>query len=195
MKCIACNLDGYKAQTDAIDARGCTGCNLEGYKSEVDAGWAQRSPPGWKTISQVISRATLCIAPGVRFWCGLCIMYREQALAGSWDRVEICQCRQCRRQCKIFASGVNFSIFTHFFVFLSLKLLKLGEIDGVKFLAWKSGGVKFLTNFMSELKWKMTQFFKYLDVWIVCKRLMRRRWKSVCNCVKKWFHSLIVEWG
>ena len=25
----------------------------------------------------------------------------------------------CRRQCKIFASGVNFSIFTHFFVFLS----------------------------------------------------------------------------
>ena len=85
MRCIACNFDGYKAQTDAIDARGCTGCNLEGYKSEVDAGWAQRSPPGWKTISQVISRATLCIAPGVRFWCCLCIMYREQALAGSWD--------------------------------------------------------------------------------------------------------------
>ena len=24
-------------------------------------------------------------------------------------RGEICQCRQCRRQCKIFASGVNFS--------------------------------------------------------------------------------------
>ena len=36
---------------------------------------------------------------------------------------------------KFLASGVNFSIFTHFFVFLSLKLLKLGEIDGVKFLA------------------------------------------------------------
>ena len=35
----------------------------------------------------------------------------------------------------ISASGVNFSIFTHFFVFLSLKLLKLGEIDGVKFVA------------------------------------------------------------
>ena len=28
--------------------------------------------------------------------------------------------------------------------------MKLGEIDGVKFLAWKSGGVKFLTNSMSE---------------------------------------------
>ena len=61
----------------------------------------------------------------------------------------ICPCRQCRRQCKIFASGVNFSIFTHFLCFFLLKLLKLGEIDGVKFLAWKSGGVKFLTNSMS----------------------------------------------
>ena len=74
-------------------------------------------------------------------------------------RVEICQCRQCRRQCKIFASGVNFSIFTHFFVFLSLKLLKLGEIDGVKFLAWKSGGVKFLTNSMSVRWLQHQQFF------------------------------------
>jgi len=64
-------------------------------------------------------------------------------------RVLICQCRHCRRQCKIFASSVNFSIFTHFFVFLSLKLLKLGDIDGEKFLAWKSGGVDFLTNSMS----------------------------------------------
>ena len=47
----------------------------------------------------------------------------------------ICQCRHCRRQLKIFASGVNFSIFTHFFVFLSPKLLKLAETDGVKVLA------------------------------------------------------------
>ena len=61
----------------------------------------------------------------------------------------ICPSRQCRRQCKIFASGVNFSIFTHFLCFFLLKLLKLGEIDGVKFLAWKSDGVKFLTNSMS----------------------------------------------
>ena len=38
-------------------------------------------------------------------------------------------------QCRIFASGVNFSIFTHFLCFFLLKLLKLGEIDGVKFLA------------------------------------------------------------
>ena len=47
----------------------------------------------------------------------------------------VCPCRHCRRQCKIFASGVNFSIFTHFLCFFLLKLLKLGEIDGVKFLA------------------------------------------------------------
>ena len=38
-------------------------------------------------------------------------------------------------QCKIFASGVNFSIFTHFLCFFLLILLKLGEIDGVRFLA------------------------------------------------------------
>ena len=36
---------------------------------------------------------------------------------------------------KFVASGVNFSIFTHFLCFFLLKLLKLGEIDGVKFLA------------------------------------------------------------
>ena len=36
---------------------------------------------------------------------------------------------------KFLASGVNFSIFTHFLCFFLLKLLKLGEIDGVKFLA------------------------------------------------------------
>ena len=47
----------------------------------------------------------------------------------------ICPCRQCRRQCKIFASGVNFSIFTHFLCFFLLKLLKLGEIDSIKFVA------------------------------------------------------------
>ena len=60
------------------------------------------------------------------------------------SRGEICQCRQCRRQCKIFASGVNFPIFTHFLCFFFLlKLLKLDEIDSVKFLAWKSVGLNF----------------------------------------------------
>ena len=65
----------------------------------------------------------------------------------------ICPCRHSRRQCKIFASGVNFSIFTHFLCFFWLKLLKLGEFGGVKFLAWKFGGVKFLTNSMSSWAW------------------------------------------
>ena len=36
---------------------------------------------------------------------------------------------------KFVASGVNFSIFTLFLCFFLLKLLKLGEIDGVRFLA------------------------------------------------------------
>ena len=35
---------------------------------------------------------------------------------------------------KFVASGVNFSIVTHFLCFFLLKLLKLGEIDSVKFL-------------------------------------------------------------
>ena len=35
---------------------------------------------------------------------------------------------------KFVASGVNFSIFTNFLCFFLLKLMKLGEIDGVKFL-------------------------------------------------------------
>ena len=42
---------------------------------------------------------------------------------------------QSARFCKIIASSVNFSIFTHFLCFFLLKLLKLGEIDGVNFLA------------------------------------------------------------
>ena len=41
---------------------------------------------------------------------------------------------------KFLSSGVSFSIFTHFFVFLSPKLLKFSEIEGVKFLA---SGVNF----------------------------------------------------
>ena len=56
------------------------------------------------------------------------------------------------RSVKFVASGVNFSIFTNFLCFFLLKLLKLGEIGGVKFLTWKSGGVKFWTNSMSVVK-------------------------------------------
>ena len=59
----------------------------------------------------------------------------------------ICQCRQCRRQCKIFASGVNFSIFTHFLCFFLLKPLKLGEIDGVKFFFLKIRRCKIFDKF------------------------------------------------
>ena len=37
----------------------------------------------------------------------------------------ICPCRQCWRQCKIFASGVNLSIFTHFLCFFFTKTVKI----------------------------------------------------------------------
>ena len=59
----------------------------------------------------------------------------------------------------MFASGVNFSIFTYFLCFFPLKLLKLGEIDDVKFLACKSGGVNFWTNSMSGQGEKDLSFF------------------------------------
>ena len=64
-----------------------------------------------------------------------CREHQNQYSHGLRPRGGICPSRQCRQQCKIFASGVNFSIFTHFLRFFLLKLLKLGEIDGVKFLA------------------------------------------------------------
>ena len=80
----------------------------------------------------------------------------------------ICQCRHCRRQCKIFDSGVNFSIFTHFLCFFLLKLLKLGENDGVKFLTWKSGGVNFLSNSMSGQATIGFGFHLMLLLFLVC---------------------------
>ena len=65
------------------------------------------------------------------------VFYGEAGHNGGWgvSGGEICRCQQCRQQCKIFASCVNFSIFTHVFVLLSPKLLKFGKIKGVKFLA------------------------------------------------------------
>ena len=98
------------------------------------------------------------------------------------SRGGICPCRHCRRQFKIFASGVHFSIFTHFLCFFSLKLLKLGEIDGVKFLAWKSGGVKFWTNSMSDAKRgqktskKMTKIDGMFPTREICKSEICKSW-------------------
>ena len=89
----------------------------------------------------------------------------------SWSgRGGICPSRHCRWQCKIFVSGVNFSIFTHFLYFFLLKLLKLGEIDGVKFLTWKSGGVKLLTNLTSDTV--LTNICQRSFVQIVCNHLL-----------------------
>ena len=56
-----------------------------------------------------------------------------------------------------FCQRCKFNHFHSFFVFLSVKLLKLGEIDGVKVLAWISVIVKFWTNLMAgcyfNLRW------------------------------------------
>ena len=45
-----------------------------------------------------------------------------------------------------FLPAVYISPFSLIFLFFPLKLLKLGEIDGVKFIAGKSGGVNFSGN-------------------------------------------------
>ena len=91
-------------------------------------------------------------------------------------RVGICPCRQCRRQCKIFASSVNFSIFTHFLCFFLLKLLKLGKtsIEKKHFLSGiariMGGGVypcpNFLALFLEVHFWsiKRVYFFKNANV-------------------------------
>ena len=60
-------------------------------------------------------------SPGLRrfkYWSIILYIYMAYARGG------ICHSRHCRRQCKIFASGVNFSIFTHFLCFFPLTLLK-----------------------------------------------------------------------
>jgi len=59
----------------------------------------------------------------------------------------ICPCRQCRRQCKIFASGVNFSIFTHFFVFFLTKTVEIRWNWWCKIFSPKIGRCKILNKF------------------------------------------------
>ena len=76
---------------------------------------------------------------------------------------------------KFVASGVNFSIFTNFLCFFLLKLLKLGEIGGVKFLTWKSGGVKFWTNFMS------VHAFTKITVFKSCHKLVKIQLQNLAN--------------
>ena len=114
-----------------------------------------------------------------KLWLFL-LTIKEHSIRGG-----VCPSRQSRRECKIFASGVNFSIFTHFLCFFLLKLLKLGEIDGVKFLAWKSGGVKFWTNSMSGLtirEWPL-QSSSFLDnsrlhFQMIVVVIFRQQWSS-----------------
>ena len=73
-----------------------------------------------------------------KFWKGLCII--------STTLTNITEVRFVTADT---ASVVSLSLFTNFLVSLSPKLLKFGEIKGVIFLAWNSGGVIFLTNLTS----------------------------------------------
>ena len=65
----------------------------------------------------------------------------------------------------------EFVNFLHFCVFLSLKLLKLGEIGGVEVLAWKFGGVKFWTNLMSGQLMKHLLWSKNISISLVKKKM------------------------
>ena len=53
--------------------------------------------------------------------------------AGPMSEVEFVHAVTAGGSVKFVASGVNFSIFTHFLCFFLLKVLKLGEINGVNF--------------------------------------------------------------
>ena len=78
--------------------------------------------------------------------------FKQIAMFWTYPEVEFVHPVSPGGSVKFVASGVNFSIFTNFLCFFLLKLLKLSENGGVKFLTWKSGGVKFWTNSMSAYK-------------------------------------------
>ena len=75
------------------------------------------------------------------FWLSSSYSLLEFVRTPSQARGGICH---CRRQCKIFASGVNFT--THFLCFFLLKLLELGKIDG-KIFSLKIRRCKFFDKF------------------------------------------------
>ena len=59
----------------------------------------------------------------------------------------ICPCRHCRRQCKSFARGVNFSIFTHFLCFFPTKTVEIRWNWRCKIFSLKIRRCKFLDKF------------------------------------------------
>ena len=60
---------------------------------------------------------------GWRIWIWIWIKDTKHKINTSYTdtRGGICHSRHCRQQCKIFASGVFFSIFTHFSCFLAVQ--------------------------------------------------------------------------
>ena len=80
--------------------------NLPAGGGRISSALAKRK--GWFSVKSSSGEATL-------FW-QFCLGH---------IRGEICHCRHCRRQCKFFANGVNFSIFTHLFVFFLTKTVEI----------------------------------------------------------------------
>ena len=106
------------------------------------------------------------------FWIWNELMSRIQSQTMSTNRTasDQSEVRFVPAVTKFFDSGVNFSIFTIFLCFFLLKLLKLGGIGGVKFLTWKSGGVKFWTNLISasDKQFSNTFLSKPRLAWFKC---------------------------
>ena len=74
-------------------------------------------------------------------------------------RGEICPCPHCRWQCKIFASGVNFSIFTHFLCFFLTKTVEIRWNWRCKIFSLKIRRCNFLDKFHVCTEWNWIRYF------------------------------------
>ena len=86
--------------------------------------------------------------------CRSCFFLQKTGIVSHqmpWTRGDICHSYHCRRQCKIFASGVNFSKIHIFSRTSSIQISGSLHFCCVNFLAWKSGSVKFVTNILFAL--------------------------------------------
>ena len=108
------------------------------------------------------------------------------------SRGGICPCRHCRRQCKIFASGVNFSIFTHFLCFFPTKTVEIRWNWRCKTFSLKIRRCKFLENSMSALSrlWNILNMLStspqnIMNFQINWQRISFSSTLKKCNCLKE----------
>ena len=112
-------------------------------------------------------------------------------------RVGICPWRQCRLQCKIFASGVNLSIFTHFFVFFLTKSVEIRwnwrcKIFGLKIRWCKIFDKSHVCLLLGLLFGK--QFGRMFWTRPNCQRLFEKRQDKVCKQIKPRLDCLTPQW-